>query len=1022
MSREAAFQDRLRDLIFDVSRNYRFEGLEISHVERDFPVDSKKVDIAIFLRGRIPFLFIETKREASGRAARLFDPLSPAVVGQAISYAYDYWHRGVKVPYFATANPTSIAVFRTPENLREFVRPDRVRARRYDEVFKPDKYTELLERYLIIREELRLSEEYVQSLLDRLAKDYLKERVIKAELSYALIEQFRSFVRDISSYILDLLKYRMEHDEKLKSELQKIAEETGSAPDAESLSRMMAYILMNKLIFYKVLEGKYKLPPLIGLPTDSSAEFKRAMQRCFDKAVEVTGDFEPIFITGLYDLIPIPDDPEVMDRVNDFIAFLNSIDVEEVGELAGYIYEELIPPEERHQLGQFYTPPAICELITKWAIRSPDDKVLDPGVGSGGFILQAYRRLLKLKIGREALSVSKEVHVRILKQLYSVDINPFATHITAMNLSMKNVRSPSRDMNIIVDDFFTLLPNQMVLSPFTIKTSYGDIRRKITIPKMDVVVGNPPYTRWDEISERTKNIIRKHHGKNIKKYNLFKSGGVRAAQNPGIYIFWIMHATEFLKEGGRLGVIISNLWLQTNYGIGFGRFLKDNYKIHAVIDFSQRLFRIPLISTLVILAEKCSNKDERDKNEVVFAYVNKEVRVEALLEAIKNREEIDGVMLRVVNQSELPDDDKWIRLLPSSRIPSGFEEEVWKQDLFIKADKVFDISRGSVEWTMKKLAGIGADPFFHLTPSKIKEFNIPKEYVHPALVKATYARFFTFTEKDWKELEKHDKDCYMFICHMPRNKLPQAVKNYIKWGESECRVSDRRGKGRRCNETSASEIRAKSKGFYGWYDLGPVKYVPLFAIRQARYKTRFIKCDFPIAMYDGLVSFIPKENYKLDNVEWKAMLAYLNSSFVQYYIETNGRYISKGPIAFEVNTAKEMPILDVKKLTDEHKAMLAQKFDELEAEARKIGGAYKKEQLKMLMPKIYEIDKIIGEILGLDEDEVDAIQKTVDELINRRVSGSKAPAPESVKGKRTLRERPSKRKKMESIKKLDEFL
>ncbi|MEM3547310.1 MAG: hypothetical protein QW547_09425, partial [Candidatus Bathyarchaeia archaeon] len=40
---------------------------------------------------------------------------------------------------------------------------------------------------------------------------------------------------------------------------------------------------------------------------------------------------------------------------------------------------------------------------------------------------------------------------------------------------------------------------------------------------------------------------------------------------PGIYTYWIMHATRFLKPGGRLGMIISNLWMQTDYGVGFGQ-------------------------------------------------------------------------------------------------------------------------------------------------------------------------------------------------------------------------------------------------------------------------------------------------------------------------------------------------------------------------------------------------------------------------------------------------------------------
>ena len=59
------------------------------------------------------------------------------------------------------------------------------------------------------------------------------------------------------------------------------------------------------------------------------------------------------------------------------------------------------PSEERHQLGQFYTPPPIAELIVRWSIRSGDDKVLDPGCGSGTFLLEAYKVLAEWKTGKE---------------------------------------------------------------------------------------------------------------------------------------------------------------------------------------------------------------------------------------------------------------------------------------------------------------------------------------------------------------------------------------------------------------------------------------------------------------------------------------------------------------------------------------------------------------------------------------------------------------------------------------------
>jgi hypothetical protein len=81
MEREAKLQDKLKDLIEAVAGKFRFHGLEITRVERDYPIDARKVDLVLFMRGEVPFMFIETKRVGKDRESRrLFDPLDVAVV------------------------------------------------------------------------------------------------------------------------------------------------------------------------------------------------------------------------------------------------------------------------------------------------------------------------------------------------------------------------------------------------------------------------------------------------------------------------------------------------------------------------------------------------------------------------------------------------------------------------------------------------------------------------------------------------------------------------------------------------------------------------------------------------------------------------------------------------------------------------------------------------------------------------------------------------------------------------------
>ncbi len=1003
MEREARLQDALKDLIEKVTKERRFHGVEITHVERDYPVDGREADLVVFMRGEIPFMFIETKRKV-GRGA-LFDPLDASVVGQVMSYAalWKRSHPEHEIPFVATANPEFIAVFRVPKDIERYINREALMKRDYRSAIGRN-YFSILESYMVGKpQKLSMSAEFVEDLIDRLAKEYAEKRFTKPEPTEAMMERFREFVRTLAEKCLPRLEAQLKEDRVFRKEVEKLGYKTGPEDlpqTARNLARMMAYVLMNKLIFRKVLERSYKLPPMVSLDSSSVVRFKESLKYNFDRAVEATRDFEPIFRTGVYDQLPIPDDPDLMEYINDFVYDLESIDIVKIGDQIGYIYEVLIPPEERHQLGQFYTPLWVCEFITRWCIRSPDDVVLDPGVGSGGFLLQAYRRLFELKRGEKDLRlVRPSDHEQILGQLYALDINPFPAHLSAMGVSIKNIRVPSTKLNVLVSDFFRLQPGQRVLTPYKVKTIVREEEREVVMPKFDAVIGNPPYTRWTEIPEETQGLIRKRLGKLMKKYGLTPQ--VSRGVEPGIYTYWIMHATDFLKEGGRLGMIISNTWLQTDYGIGFGNFLLDNFRVKAITDVALRLFKDALVTTCIVLAEKESDKEKRLENEVAFVHIPGEVEgadVDNLLGAIETGRS-EKYTVRLVKQRELPREQKWIDMF--------FETvDVSEHPLMTTLGELFEPSYGNVVYlyltSTGRIRGVrnpGSSEFHYLSPSKIKEFGLDKwaypnaplkeALIYPAITSARQTNFFTFSEEDWEEMRKSDEKCYMFIGHKPRMDLPEEVENYIKWGETECRTEIRgsRKGGKPASETEAAKVRAKeTEIFHGWYDLGGIVPAPILATYQGWWKTRFTWCRFPVATYHALIALVPKEEISLDEI--KALLAFLNSSFTQAYIETKGRKSPGGIIGFEIKVAREMPILDIRKLNDEQLNTLAKLFDELERKAREIGGASSREQIEKLKPKIYEIDRAAAAILGIKDEDVENVQKQVELMVERRVSGA----------------------------------
>jgi len=92
------------------------------------------------------------------------------------------------------------------------------------------------------------------------------------------------------------------------------------------------------------------------------------------------------------------------------------------GDVLGRLYEELVPQEERRRLGEFYTPKPIAEFMVAWAVRGKNAEVLDPGVGSGTFLVEAVRRLRAM--GAE----------RPVERVVGVDVNPLAVLMATLNL------------------------------------------------------------------------------------------------------------------------------------------------------------------------------------------------------------------------------------------------------------------------------------------------------------------------------------------------------------------------------------------------------------------------------------------------------------------------------------------------------------------------------------------------------------------------------------------------------------
>jgi SAM-dependent methyltransferase len=99
----------------------------------------------------------------------------------------------------------------------------------------------------------------------------------------------------------------------------------------------------------------------------------------------------------------------------------------QTGVLKG-LYESLIDPEQRHDLGEYYTPDWLAQRICAQAIDRPlEQRVLDPACGSGTFLFHSVRQFLGAAEA-EGLPTWDALE-KACRQVFGVDVHPVAVQI-----------------------------------------------------------------------------------------------------------------------------------------------------------------------------------------------------------------------------------------------------------------------------------------------------------------------------------------------------------------------------------------------------------------------------------------------------------------------------------------------------------------------------------------------------------------------------------------------------------------
>ena len=242
----------------------------------------------------------------------------------------------------------------------------------------------------------------------------------------------------------------------------------------------------------------------------------------------------------------------------------------------------------RKARGAFFTPSAIAQFLTDWAIGdNPEARVLDPTCGDGVFLLAAGEQLREL--GASSGSVRE--------QLTGIDI-----HRPSLDQTRAFLREDKLDARLLQSDFFDLM------TPAQIGQEVG---------WQDAVVGNPPFVRYQQFGvEARKRAARAALAQGVRLNGLASS-----------WAPLLVHASGFLKPEGRLAMVVPAELLTVSYAEPIRRWLRGRFKSVHLVMFEELQFEHADEQVVLLVAEGTGSCDSftlwqvRDADELARRHI-----------------------------------------------------------------------------------------------------------------------------------------------------------------------------------------------------------------------------------------------------------------------------------------------------------------------------------------------------------------------------------------------------------------
>jgi type I restriction enzyme M protein len=231
--------------------------------------------------------------------------------------------------------------------------------------------------------------------------------------------------------------------------------------------------------------------------------------------------------------------------------------------------------------GQFFTPRNVIKLMVEILNPQPDEILIDPACGTGGFLVEGLRHIWKIQdkqakeFGWSESALKEEKISSAIKCIKGIEKDDFLSKVAKAYMA------------ILGDGKGGLFCEDSLKNPTEWKQA---TRQQIDLGKFDVLLANPPFGKDIKVKgeEKLKQFDLAYNWK--KENNDFvKTNKLKKEET--IQILFIERSLKLLRDGGRMGIILPETFFhapKSRYVLQY--MLRDN-NVTWMLDLPHNTFR-----------------------------------------------------------------------------------------------------------------------------------------------------------------------------------------------------------------------------------------------------------------------------------------------------------------------------------------------------------------------------------------------------------------------------------------------